>query len=213
MNKKFKILFSVNGFPAKSETFIVNHIVAAIDAGMDVSILANHKQSLLETTQKDILLKYELLDKVIVKKIMPKNKIIRVFKALSLALTRLKTFKYFIILLNPFKFGYSNFNMNAYYELYPILNLNNFDVYHAHFGQNAIGIALAKELGLFNSKLITTFHGYDAAYEDKKSKHNLIHSYRYVFKHSNVITANTPYLKEIIFKNDSSYFYRKTCCL
>ncbi|WP_166966458.1 glycosyltransferase [Yeosuana marina] len=198
MNKKLKILFSVNGFPAKSETFIVNHIVAALDAGMEVVILANHKQSLQETTQQDILLKYQLLDKVVVKKGMPKNKLVRVFTALSLAFTSLKAFKFFTILLNPFKFGFSNFNMNAYYELYPLLNLNTFDVYHAHFGQNAIGIALAKELGVIHSKLITTFHGYDAASEDVKSKRNLIMSYKYVFKHSNTITVNTPYLKEVL---------------
>lgn len=198
MSKKLKILFSVNGFPAKSETFIVNHIVAAIDAGMDVSILANHKQPLEAASQKEIILKYNLLDKVIEKTLMPSGKIARLILSIKLSLKTAQTFRYFLALLNPYKFGLRNYNLNAFFELNPILNLSHFDVYHAHFGQNAIGIALAKELGIINTKLITTFHGYDAGYANQKEKQNLIQNYKYVFKWSNSVTANTPFLQNIL---------------
>jgi len=198
VQKKTKILFSVNGFPAKSETFIVNHIVTAINSGMDISILANHKQSLNESTQKDLLIKHQLLDKVILKENIPKNKFKTFIKVFKLILKKPKSLKYFFSLLNPLRYGFTNINQSAFFELYAILDLTNFDIYHAHFGQNAIGIATAKDLGLIKSKLITTFHGYDASFENEKAKNRLINSYKNVFKHSNVITANTPYLQEII---------------
>lgn len=198
MNKRRKILFSVNGFPAKSETFIVNHIVAAIDSGMDVSILANHKQPLEAASQQDIVLKYNLLDKVIEKPLMPKSKLARLSLALKMSIKDIKAFMYFLALLNPFKFGLHNFNLNAFFELYPVLKLTHFDIYHAHFGQNAMGIALAKEFGIIQAKLITTFHGYDAGYANQQEKQNLIQNYKYVFKWSHVITTNTPFLQNIL---------------
>lgn len=197
-NRTLKILFSVNGFPAPSETFIVNHIVAAINHGAEVTILANYKNTLKETSQKEIFTKYNLLDKTITRPLPHNNKLKRWAIGLKMALESFNTFKCFVKLINPFKYGFRCFNLNLFYACYPFIKLKHFDVYHAHFGQNAMGIAIAKELKIISSKLITTFHGYDAFYHSEREKRILTYNYKYVFKHSNYVTTNTPYLKNMV---------------
>jgi colanic acid/amylovoran biosynthesis glycosyltransferase len=80
----------------------------------------------------------------------------------------------------------------------------DFDIFHCHFGPNGLIAAWLKELGLLNGTIITTFHGYDANFNELYDKKYYYSSSsqnwsRLVFKHSYIITANTPYLmKQVI---------------
>jgi len=61
---KRTIVFKTNSFPNISETFIVSNIVEAIKYGYEVKIIVDAINAKTNTSQPDLLAKYDLLDKV-----------------------------------------------------------------------------------------------------------------------------------------------------
>ncbi len=152
-----KIAFIVTGFPTLSETFILNQITGLLDMGYDVEIFAqfNPKDKKLHADVK----KYQLMRRVHYFN-MPNNKVKRILKAMFLIIKNfykapLKILKS----LNLFRYGETALSLRLLYTLIPFLD-KRFDIIHCHFGPNGIIGAYLKEIGI-NSKLITTFHGYD----------------------------------------------------
>lgn len=199
MPRPLNIAIVVGVFPVVSQTFIVNQINALIDAGHNVTIYAYRKG---DTNQlHHSLNKHHLLDRVIYFKRHSTSKLKRVFQYKIWLIKNLFVVKWslFFKAINVFKFGKEALTLGLFFESQWFLKPTDFDVIHAHFGQNAMRIAYLKSLGFLpkKTKLITTFHGYDLKPNDNK-----LYKKRYaiLFKQSNVFTVNTLYLKSVLEK-------------
>lgn len=190
-----KVCFILGEFPVASQTFVVNQIVAAINNGFDVTIIAYSKQSILSASQTKLIEQYRLLDRTHqVDFRIPKNNVRRLLKGIVLSF---KYFKYLnknglkngvrLLITIPFKIDF-------------YLKLRETDVFHVHFGHYGLDVSLMKKMGVLNGRIITTFHGYDANLINDKETRRLIKQYHDLFVQSSVITVNTSYLKSILQK-------------
>lgn len=159
-----RIAFIVKRFPCLSETFVLNQITGLIDLGHEVDIFADRADN--NSKMHEDVTKYRLLDRVIyplnINHPLPKQKILRILKGLSLTLQYLpKRPKAVLRSLNPFKYG---MNVASFYYLFmivPFLDKMPYDIIHCHFGQSGNKAVFLRELGAIDGKLITTFHGFD----------------------------------------------------
>lgn len=183
-----KIIFKVSTFPTISETFVVNNVVEAIKKGFEVCIVAKNKKPIAESSQQKLLQKYKMLDKTIVFS-EPKGKVNRYLKAIFLLANPVLTY-YFIKYIRLKK----KKNLTLLFNLYFYLPLKNTTVFHVHFA-NAISPLLdLKKIGFLKSKIIVTFHGYDAHYLPKGEQlQQLLSNFNSLV---NTITVNSDYLKQ-----------------
>ena len=152
-----KIAIIVGEFPKLSETFILNQITGLLDLGHEVEIFAFYNPK--EKKVHDDVEKYRLMERVHYFNI-PDSMIKRVLKAIFLIITNFHKSPIKILKsLNVFKYGKKALSLKLLYVVVPFLG-KKFDMIHCHFGPNGIIGAYLKEVGI-NSKLITTFHGYD----------------------------------------------------
>ena len=157
-----KIAYIVDVFPnLSSDTFILNQITGLLDRRCEVDIYA--KIALGGDQLQPDVIKYKLLDRTFYYDMeMPKNMLLRIIKAFSLIILNLR-YKPISLLksLNIFKFGKEALSLKLLYATVPFLDKGPYDVIHCHFGPNgSLGVRL-RELGIFKSPIITTFHGYD----------------------------------------------------
>ena len=152
-----KIAFIVTEFPKLSETFILNQITGLLELGHEVEIFAFYNPK--EKKVHDDVEKYRLMERVHYFNI-PDSMIKRALKAIFLIITNFHKSPIKILKsLNVFKYGKKALSLKLLYVVVPFLG-KKFDIIHCHFGPNGIIGAYLKEVGI-NSKLITTFHGYD----------------------------------------------------
>jgi len=153
-----KIAFLVNEFPVLSETFILNQITGLLDLGHEVEIFAqSHPGQAM--VHRDVE-KYNLMERVHYLPKVPKNKIIRRFKALLITMIYLlwfpvKTFKGLRILLSR-KEGFSYELLYLIFYFLP----KKFDIIQCHYGFIGVNGTYLKEVGI-KTRLVTMFHGYD----------------------------------------------------
>lgn len=193
-----KVAFVLGVFPTISETFIVNQIVALIDEGVDIKIFAFNKGEFKKV--HEIVLKYNLLDKVTYYNKAPRNKIKRVLQALKFI--SLNIFKIdYVLLLNTFnfyRFKKKALNFEEFYKKQWFILKQNFDIVHVHFGSVAIPIAQLKADGYLNkSKLVVSFHGYDV---DPSKAEYFKYQYKQLFEQVTTITVNTEYTKDLLLR-------------
>ncbi len=153
-----KIAIIVSVFPKLSETFILSHITGLLDLGFDVEIFANYKPK--EEKTHPVVKKYLLLERTHYFE-MPKNKVLRILKAIFLiTVIFYKDPRKIVSALKQTMLKNRRTScLLPFYLLIPFLN-KNFDVIHCHFGPNGIHGSLLKKMGV-RGKYITTFHGYD----------------------------------------------------
>ena len=185
MGLVMRIAYFVNKFPVISQTFILNQIIGMLDMGQEVCICSEHiGDDLLSHKEVE---KYDLMNKAIFEIPFPKNKFERITKACSLYLFGdnkiypLQTF-------NIFKYGLKSINLEYLYKYFSYQDQSQFDIVHAHFGNNGVKVAVLKELGLITGKLITSFHGYDI------NLHNNIDPVKYyksLFRKGDIFIANS----------------------
>ncbi len=190
-----KIYFIVSGFPTKSETFILNHILTAIRSGYSTRILASHRLTMEESSQQDLLRRYNVLRNTFTSpSSMPNNKFHRLMRASKLLVRSERGDLYaYIKALNILRFGRDGLNLSVLYHVDRFIKHKGADLYHAQFGPNGVAVANAKSVGIIKGKILTTFHGYDAHY-NKRNLKDLKRYYRRLFAIGDMFTANTPYL-------------------
>ncbi|MDK2772951.1 MAG: glycosyltransferase, partial [Flavobacterium sp.] len=184
------ICFIIHTFPQLSETFVVNQIIGAQQKGFQVKVLTQKLLSFDTSSQKVILEKNNILNHtIVVQNNIPKSILKRV------CLTLIYFFKYFKYILT-----YPNVN-NVYERLFILPfklafyeKFKAIDVFHVHFANSGIEIGNLKSIGFLKGKLITTFHGYDAHYENEIQLKKLQQEYKVLLSASNVVTTNTPFL-------------------
>ena len=197
-----KIAFLINRFPPKTSAYVINQILIAHNAGYEIGILPIILNEKDDFCQPELIKQYDLMDKVIKPIPFELNKLKRIKWLLNnLCRGPRKLIFYYIKSLNPFIFGKNGINALVLHRVVQFKSNPDFDVFHCQYGNNGLIAAWLKELGLLKGKIITTFHGYDAHSDDPNFKR--IYSNlnprvwaTLIFRHSDIITVNTPYLLE-----------------
>jgi colanic acid/amylovoran biosynthesis glycosyltransferase len=155
-----RILFIVGKFPLLSETFILNQITGLIDRGHEVDIYA--ASSVNNSTVHSDIEKYHLLDRTYYRSSIPRGRLLRLLKGLTLAAANgFKEPATLLRSLNVVKYGKSAASMSLLYEAIPLVGRSSYDIIHCHFGPNGNRGRLLRDFGFLEGKLITTFHGFD----------------------------------------------------
>lgn len=193
MNKK-KIIFKVPEFPHLSETFIVAQIATAIKLGYKVEILIRKLLDNANTFNYGLIKQYGLLDKIIIEDYMiPKNRLIRLFKWMLLLLINFKDLKYIL----KFHKEFPKFSLIWLYQWHFYKQFNDAAIIHIQYGTNKYPIDILKKTGFFKPSVIATFHGHDAFFPINGFIPNNGY-YDNLFSCGTLITVNTPYLCEKI---------------
>ncbi len=163
-----KVGFFLLKFPVASETFVLNQIVAFIDMGYEVEIVAIQKGDLTNTHAA--FKEYNLAQKTTWLMDEPRGK---VAKLRSRALNtlrgslRLRTWR----ALSASRYGDEARNL----ILSSICGRNSqtlqADVYIAHFGPAGVTAAKLRELGVLKGKIATVFHGIDISGRDALARY------------------------------------------
>jgi colanic acid/amylovoran biosynthesis glycosyltransferase len=131
-----------------------------MDRGCEVDIYARMAQTQSQL-QPDVK-KYNLLARTFYFEAMPVHRLQIALKAMSLVYRNFhKNREAVLQSLNIFRFGKDVFTFKLLYSIIPFLDKGPYDIIHCHFGPNGDVGATLKILGVFKSKLITTFHYYD----------------------------------------------------
>ncbi|PNQ72109.1 hypothetical protein C1T31_13475 [Hanstruepera neustonica] len=186
-----KICFLVPSFPNVSETFVVNQLIASQKAGYDILVLTLTYLGVANSSQSEVLKKYNI-DQVVrvLESGIPHNPIKRVllnFYCLVKYARFIHQVKqasfYDRFLIFPFKFHY--------YEQF-----RDVSIFHAQFADSIFDLELLKSVGFLKGKLITTFHGYDAHFRDEAKRVTLAKKRYGAIHYSDYVTVNTPYLED-----------------
>ncbi|MCR8666364.1 glycosyltransferase [Aestuariibaculum sp. M13] len=183
------ICFVVPSFPVVSETFVLNQILEAKAHGFKIRILANKKLPLANSSQRELLERNHIMEVVSVLDYkIPENKLIHRLKALYLTILNFKSWKQVKgvtlrkrLALLPFQIAFFK-------------KFRDVDVFHAQFAHVGIRIAEMKKIGVLKGKLITTFHGYDAHFENDIELKVRKMRYEQLLSISDCVTVNTMYL-------------------
>ncbi len=194
-NNKRKIVFKVPEFPHVSETFIVAQIVTAINLGYDAQILVRKISDADINNCSSLIEQYGLLEKIIIEDYkIPSNKFYRALKWIYLLLINLKYVNFIV----KYHRMHPKFSLTWLYQWIFYQKFKNFSIIHIQYGTFKYPIDLLKKTGYFKPALVCSFHGHDAIFplygyiENNGYYHNL-------FNYADVITANTPYLRDILF--------------
>ena len=155
-----KVSFFLLKFPLSSETFVLDQIVAFIEMGHDVEIVAIHKGDLSNTHAA--FQHYRLAEKTHWLLDEPQGKLAKLRyrgTALLRGAGRGATWR----ALNVGRYGAEarNLILAAMCGLAP--RTFHADVFIAHFGPAGVTAAKLRELGVLNGKIATVFHGIDVS--------------------------------------------------
>lgn len=155
-----KIAFLVNVFPSVPETFILNQIIGLIDLGHEVHVFAGRSGGTAKV--HDSHNKYDLSKKTHYYQI-PKNKIVRVLKAIVL-ISKYAPRHSGVILrsLNVFRYGKPAWSLSLLFMSISLLEGGPFDIIHCQFGTLGMSGVFLGQIGASPCKIVTSFRGYDA---------------------------------------------------
>jgi colanic acid/amylovoran biosynthesis glycosyltransferase len=178
-----RIAFVVNGFPAISETFILDQITGLIDRGHEVDIYASERGA--EPTAHGAVSRYGLLDRARFGPSMPSGYLLRVLKGLALAPVRYwRRPLAFLRAVNVFRHGSYAASLRPLYGAVPFLGGRSYDVVHCHYGWNGVLCAVLRDMGLLRGKLVTALHGYDVSAHLRKAGEG---AYRILFDRADLL--------------------------
>ncbi len=190
------ILFKIQQFPHLSETFIINQINMAIESGYEVSILVKNILSFEDCGHLEMLNKHNVSNRIIKDDYkIPKNKLIRLFKAILIILKYRRKWKKFYEYIKL----KSTFSLTWIYEVNFYQKLRNFDIIHVQYGTNVQPVDLLKKTGWLDLRIIVSFHGHDAFFPIN----GIIPQkgyYDHLFSEKIILIANTPYLAQQLIK-------------
>lgn len=185
-NEKMKIAFFVQRFPAVSEIWIVNQIVALLNEGHHVDIFAQSKSD--DTIIHQKVMDYDLLNKTTFLDSLPHkrwDKLKLYFKQIFKHFNK-RTVLFFCHSFFYF-FRYKKSNVSIYSAL-NFIDKPSYDIAHAHYGFVGNYMVLLKYLGILrNTQIVTSFHGFDFIVENGY--------YNFLFQHGNSFIVNSNYSK------------------
>lgn len=181
-----RIAYFVSGFPALSETFLVNQIVDLIRKGHEVDIFAT--RAVEDGLVHQAVQEYQLVKRTTYLDQLPNERAKKMWQltrwvAGNFSLTALQLVKRFV--RNASAEGLS------VYQLALFNRRKQYDVVHAHFGVNGVFVTKLRKLGLFKKCLfVTTFHGYDLEATDMEAA-----GYHDLFADCDWFTVNSNFSK------------------
>lgn len=185
------VCFVVPEFPSVSETFVTNQVLQAKINGYQVIVLTKNKVPLHVSSQRELLSAYCILDETFAIDFkIPKTKLKRRLQSVILIF---KYLKFWLRANNvPIRKRFSTlpFQLDYYNQFKDI------SVFHIQFGLAGFDIAIMKSIGLLSGRIITTFHGYDAHFQNLEALNTMQKKYKELLASSSYITVNTPYLAE-----------------
>ncbi|WP_114492680.1 glycosyltransferase family 4 protein [Candidatus Ulvibacter alkanivorans] len=152
---KNHIVFKVPSFPTVSETFVVMHIIGAIQRGYAVTILADVQNNPANTSQKELVDAYQLVDKVVTPSQPPKGTS-RTLTALFYVCNPLLLY-YFIKYCRYRK----KRTWTYLFRLKHYLPYRKATAYHVHFATALDPLPDLKAIGFLKGTIVVTFHGHD----------------------------------------------------
>ncbi|MHC4501673.1 MAG: glycosyltransferase [Planctomycetota bacterium] len=157
-----RIAFVVNGFPALSETFILDQVTGLIDRGHEIDIYASERSR--EPVAHEAVSRYGLLERTRFQPSMPGGYLLRVLKGLALApLTYWRTPTAFPRALNVFRYGRTAASLRLVYGGVPFLRGPEHDLIYCHYGWNGLKCVMLRDMGLLRGKIMTAFYGADVS--------------------------------------------------
>ncbi|NJD55282.1 MAG: colanic acid biosynthesis glycosyltransferase WcaL, partial [Nitrospirae bacterium] len=149
-------------FPEISETFILNQISGLIDRGHHVDIYAMRPGNL--TTMHAEVTQYGLLDRTRYLGVIPRNRFVRVLKAVGQLAGSLKHLDRAVIVrsLNARRYGRAASSLSLLFNALPLLRERHYDIIHCQFGTLGPRTLQLRQIGAISGKLIISFRGYDA---------------------------------------------------
>lgn len=196
MNKS--IVIRVGAFPQKSETFITQQAIIAIELGYNVRLLVNKKNNLKDSSQAELINQYNLLEKTFE---IPKYNIpdlFRRFVCIAKLLFSKPSLKK-VYALNFFKYGLDALKGKLLIQYSQIEEFLSADIFHIQFGVNKEPIESLKRHGFIGAKVITTFHGFDVHFTKETFSDKRVF-YKKLFSMGELFTANTKYLAEQLYQ-------------
>ena len=158
--KKLKVAFVIGIFPAISETFIINQIADLEDGGVDVEIFSFVRGS--EENISERYRQYEMFKGAHYLN-MPSNWLKRIAMAAP-KMVRLifKSPRTLFRALNFSKYGRDALSLKFLFWVEPFVG-RKFDLIHCHFGPIANKFLIIKDILGDDTKMITSFLGYDVS--------------------------------------------------
>ena len=195
---KMRICFFLAEFPMISETFILRQITWLIENDHKVEIYSTGPPKNQPTHES--IEKYNLLEKTVYRKPIPKNIFIRLFTSLLVFIDTLKLApKMTINSLNFLKYGREAWSLKLLFDTNTIIKKTgrHFDVIHCHFGNHGLRAIALREVGALTGSVLTTFHGYDV---NKLPLEKGPDVYKALFASGDLYTANTEFTKSQVVK-------------
>lgn len=185
-----KIAFLASAFPIVSETFVLNQIVGLIDLGHDVHIFAGRAGRNVKV--HGLYEMYNLAERTSYYGI-PKNKIVRILKAILLIVQYAPT-NYRVIFrsLNIFRYGTPALSLSLLFMSIAFLRRGgSFDVLYCQFGTLGPSAVSLREINRSHCKIAVSIRGYDV------TKYLETHPgfYRSVFREGDLFLPVCEFLK------------------
>jgi colanic acid/amylovoran biosynthesis glycosyltransferase len=179
-NNKIKILIFVNNYSKTMETFVFNHVkMVAEDTRFEVTVLCQNHPDPTFTIDSNCTTIETGISSVSS----------RLHNSFSLL------FNNPILFFKLLKYRRNTINLSLFVLANKLKN-TNFDIIHAHFGQNGKLIAELKDAGIISAKLVTQFYGVDITSKKCEEKGY----YKTLIKKIDVILTHTQYAKNILVK-------------
>ena len=156
------IQFKIKGFPQVSETFVVNSIVYAKRKGYKINIYVDKYLGLENSSQSDLLKKYNIEKDVVRPFKFSQNKFKKALQVLGI-LFNPKVILYLI----PYYRLQRKKNLSPLATLYQYRNFKD-GIVHVHFNNALHPLVELSKIGYINPKCIISFHGYDAYLDNKE---------------------------------------------
>jgi colanic acid/amylovoran biosynthesis glycosyltransferase len=177
-SNKIKLLIFVNNYSKVMETFVYNHVkMLAADSRFVITVLCQSQTDKNFNITENI----EIIE-----------------TGISSFANRLKcclaiVCKNPVLFFKLLRYGKNTMNLSVF-ALAEKLKKTNFDIVHAHFGQNGRLISELMDVGLINTKLVTQFYGLDIT----SIKCSQPGYYKTLIKNINIILTHTQYSVNII---------------
>ena len=187
-----KICLLVYDFPALSETFILNQVVALLERGHDIEIHAKAPRS-GDIKQHAAVKRWELIQRTHYGFPVPWTA--RTISAAGrLARWGPRCPMDALDSLNIFRYGRWALSLTLLHErLPPPFKTRDFDVIHCHYGPNGQRGVIWRKLGALQGPVLTTFHGYDVNLLPKRHGNDM---YRELFQGGDFFTVGSEFMRQ-----------------